>query len=80
MSVPSVRRKLVVFACLAVVAVLAGLPGPTVAALVLTTLAIPVAVLAGGGGGSLRELVRPRPGPRRGGLGHTTEQGERFVT
>ncbi|WP_433384821.1 hypothetical protein [Micromonospora sp. KLBMP9576] len=76
-----VRRKFVVFAALAVVAALAGLPGWTVAALALTTLAIPFAVTVAGGAGLARELLRPGRSPAaRRGLGHTQEQGERLVT
>lgn len=75
------RRKLVVFAILTGVATVAGLPGWTVAALALTCLAIPLAVAVGGGTGEVWELLRPRRCPAAaGGLGHSTEQGERFVT
>ncbi|MEH0974733.1 hypothetical protein V6U77_26720 [Micromonospora sp. CPCC 205546] len=75
------RRKLVVFAVLTAVAVVAGLPGWTVAALALTCLAIPLAVAVAGGPGLARELLRPRRGAATsGGLGHSSEQGERFGT
>ncbi|MEH1101643.1 hypothetical protein [Micromonospora sp. CPCC 205561] len=76
-----VRRKLVVFAALTGVAALADLPGWTVVALGLTSLAIPLAVTAVGGAALTRELLLPRRGAAAtGGLGHTAEQGERFVT
>ncbi|MGC5331740.1 hypothetical protein [Micromonospora sp. DT62] len=75
------RRKLLVFAVLTGVAAVAGLPGWTVAALALTCLAIPLAVAAAGGAGLARELLRPQRRPAgEGGLGHSPEQGERFVT
>ncbi|MEU2666249.1 hypothetical protein [Micromonospora sp. NBC_01740] len=75
------RRKLLVFAVLTGVAAVAGLPGWTVAALALTCLAIPLAVAVAGGGGLARELLRPQRRPTGGGgLGHSPEQGERFVT
>ncbi|MEV0879272.1 hypothetical protein AB0I85_15740 [Micromonospora echinofusca] len=75
------RRKLVVFAILTGVATVAGLPGWTVAALALTCLAIPLAVAVGGGAALARELLRPTRGAAASsGLGHNTEQGERFVT
>ncbi|MFG3707239.1 hypothetical protein ACGF7U_21290 [Micromonospora sp. NPDC047670] len=78
---PRVRRKLVVFAALTGVAALAGLPGWTVAALALTSLAIPFAVAVAGGGAQVRELLFPsRAATRRSGVGHSPEQGERFVT
>ncbi|MEH0820064.1 MULTISPECIES: hypothetical protein [unclassified Micromonospora] len=78
-SVPDARRKLAVLAGLTVAALLFGLPAPTVAALALTGLAIPVAVaLAGGRPRDLLPARRTRRGG--GGLGHTQEQGERFVT
>ncbi|MFI7577720.1 hypothetical protein [Micromonospora sp. NPDC049497] len=56
------RRKLAAFATLTVVAFAAGLPGWTVAALALTSLAIPLAVALAGGEALLRELLRPRVG------------------
>ncbi|MGC4763684.1 hypothetical protein ACLQ20_12595 [Micromonospora sp. DT46] len=75
------RRKLLAFAVLTGVAAVAGLPGWTVAALALTCLAIPLAVAVAGGAGLARELLRPqRPATGGGGLGHSPEQGERFVT
>ncbi|RKN40643.1 hypothetical protein [Micromonospora endolithica] len=75
------RRKLVAFAVLTVVASLVGLPGATVVALAAVSVAIPVAVACAGGGALLRDLLVPGDRRRRGGgLGHTTEQGERFVT
>ncbi|SCL32430.1 hypothetical protein GA0070616_4463 [Micromonospora nigra] len=55
------RRKLVAFAVLAVVAVVVGSPAWTVAALVSTSLAIPVAVALDGGGAHLRDLLLPGP-------------------
>ncbi|MGC4806458.1 hypothetical protein [Micromonospora sp. DT233] len=55
------RIKLAVFAALAALAAVTGLPGQTVAALALTSLAIPVAVALAGGGGLLRALLRPPP-------------------
>lgn len=76
-SVRAARRKLAVLLALTPVALLSGLPAPTVAALALTGLAVPVAVALGGG--RPRDLLPSRP-TRRGGLGHTQEQGERFVT
>jgi hypothetical protein len=54
---PGVRRKLAAFSALSVVALAAGLPGWTVAALTLTSLAIPVAVGVAGGRPLLRELL-----------------------
>ncbi|MEV2239360.1 hypothetical protein [Micromonospora sp. NPDC049891] len=57
-----VRRKLVVFSGLSLVALAVGMPGWSVAALVLISVAIPVAVGLAGGSGLLRELLRPRPG------------------
>jgi hypothetical protein len=54
------RRKLAVFTALTVVALAAGLPGRTVAALALTSLMIPVAVALAGGRVLLRELLRLR--------------------
>ncbi|MFG1779867.1 hypothetical protein ACGFIR_26520 [Micromonospora sp. NPDC049051] len=82
-AVPIVRtrRNLLAFAVLTGVAAVAGLPGWTVAALALTCLAIPLAVALGGGAGPLRELLRPgRVSRGASGLGHSPEQGERFVT
>ncbi|MFC8619137.1 hypothetical protein ACFT9M_22330 [Micromonospora purpureochromogenes] len=76
-SVRAARRKFVVLVGLTVVALLSGLPAPTVVALALTGLAVPVAVALAGG--RPRDLLPSRPA-RRGGLGHTQEQGERFVT
>ncbi|MGN9810947.1 hypothetical protein ACTMSW_16495 [Micromonospora sp. BQ11] len=78
--IPRTRRKLAVFATLTVVALAAGLPGWTIAALALTSLAIPLAVALAGGGALLRELLRPRLGgtelgPRLGGAGGTTASG-----
>ncbi|MEH0936419.1 hypothetical protein [Micromonospora psammae] len=58
-SIAGVRRKLFAFAALTVVALLLGLPAPTVAALALVSLAIPVAVVVGGG--RLRQLLLPGP-------------------
>ncbi|MGK5740871.1 hypothetical protein [Micromonospora sp. URMC 103] len=86
MSYPQVpiartRVKLVVCAALTAVAATAGLPVWTVAALALTSLAIPLAVGLAGGGPLLRELLLPASGPAvGGGLGHTPEERERFVT
>ncbi|MBQ1047215.1 hypothetical protein KBX50_01800 [Micromonospora sp. C51] len=60
-----VRRKLAAFSGLSLVAVAVGLPGWSIAALVLTSLAIPVAVGLAGGGSLLRQLLRP--GANRGG-------------
>ncbi|MGW4500200.1 hypothetical protein ACWENR_16500 [Micromonospora sp. NPDC004336] len=78
---PRVRRKLAAFVVLTGVAAAAGLPGWTVAALALTSLAIPLAVAVAGGGALVRDLLFPSRAPARdSGLGHTTEQGERFVT
>ncbi|MFC0505845.1 hypothetical protein [Micromonospora costi] len=75
------RVKLVVCAALTAVAVTAGLPGWTVAALALTCLAIPLAVVLAGGGPLLRRLLLPAPRPRAAsGLAHTQEERERFVT
>ncbi|MEV4659496.1 hypothetical protein [Micromonospora sp. NPDC049301] len=75
------RVKLVVFAGLALLAAGAGLPGRLVVALALISLAIPLAVAAVGGGRLARELLFPVRRPDRGsGLGHRSEQGERFVT
>ncbi|MEV4464835.1 hypothetical protein AB0J51_14555 [Micromonospora echinofusca] len=75
------RCKLLVFAVLTGVAAVAGLPGWTVAALALTCVAIPLAVALAGGVDEVRELLRSGRGPApAGGLGHSTEQGERFVT
>ncbi|PWU51922.1 hypothetical protein DLJ47_20175 [Micromonospora sp. S4605] len=75
------RVKLLVFIALTGLAWFAGLPGPTVAALALTSLAIPLAVAVAGGGGLVRVLLRVPARPAAGrGLGHTSEQGERFVT
>ncbi|MDO3705335.1 hypothetical protein Q3W71_27050 [Micromonospora sp. C28SCA-DRY-2] len=75
------RVKLLVFTVLTGLAWLAGMPGPTVAALALTSLAIPLAVALGGGAGLLRDLVRvPARTVTGSGVGHTPEQGERFVT
>ncbi|MFG2008632.1 hypothetical protein ACGFNF_06105 [Micromonospora sp. NPDC048868] len=72
---------LIPLAVLTGVAAVAGLPGWTVAALAPTCLAIPLAVAAAGGAGLARELLRPQRRPTRGGgLGHSPEQGERFVT
>ncbi|MFF4874498.1 hypothetical protein [Micromonospora sp. NPDC000668] len=75
------RMKLVVFAALTVLAAAAGLPGRIVVALAAISLAIPLAVGIAGGGRLARELLLParRPEPDSG-LGHTPEQGERFVT
>ncbi|MET8310633.1 hypothetical protein [Micromonospora sp. NPDC005173] len=79
------RVKLVVFAALTVLAAAAGLPGRIVVALAAISLAIPLAiplaVAIAGGGRLARELLLParRPEPDSG-LGHTPEQGERFVT
>ncbi|GIJ11507.1 hypothetical protein ACFFMR_17715 [Micromonospora andamanensis] len=56
------RRKLVVFGGLSLVALPVGLPGWSVVALLLISVAIPVAVGLTGGGSLLRELLRPRPG------------------
>ncbi|MEV4712666.1 hypothetical protein [Micromonospora sp. NPDC049374] len=58
-----VRRKLAVFSGLSLVALAVGLPGWSVAALVLTSLAIPVAVGMAGGGNLLRQLLRPGGNP-----------------
>jgi hypothetical protein len=75
------RVKLVVCTVLTALAVGVGLPARVVLALALTSLAIPVAVALAGGGRAVRELLLPgrhrTPGS---GLGHTPEQGERFVT
>ncbi|MGS2615046.1 hypothetical protein ACVCAH_11045 [Micromonospora sp. LZ34] len=81
LPVARTRVKLLVFTTLTVVAGLAGMPGPTVAALALISLAIPLAVALAGGAGLLRDLLGPpaRPTPDCA-LGHTPEQGERFVT
>ncbi|WP_406080008.1 hypothetical protein [Micromonospora sp. NBC_00858] len=70
-----------VFAALTVLAAAAGLPGRIVVALAAISLAIPLAVAIAGGGRLTRELLLParRPEPDSG-LGHTPEQGERFVT
>lgn len=81
LPVARTRVKLLVFSTLTVVAGLAGMPVPTVAALALVSLAIPLAVALAGGAGPLRDLLRPPVGPTPDrGLGHTPEQGERFVT
>ncbi|MFD1084466.1 hypothetical protein [Micromonospora andamanensis] len=56
------RRKLVAFSGLSLVALAVGLPGWSVAALLLISVAIPAAVGLTGGGSLLRELLRPRPG------------------
>ncbi|MFI6264826.1 hypothetical protein [Micromonospora sp. NPDC051006] len=75
------RVKLVVFAALTAVALAAGLPGWTVAALALTSLAIPLAVALAGGRPLLRDLLLPpRRAARVSGLAHTPEERERFVT
>ncbi|RKN30672.1 hypothetical protein [Micromonospora musae] len=75
------RVKLAVCAALTVVAVIAGLPAWTVAALALTSIAIPVAVLLAGGARLLWELLLPPPGDRtEGGLDHTPEERDRLVT
>ncbi|MEU4681252.1 hypothetical protein [Micromonospora sp. NPDC023737] len=75
------RVKLAVSGMLTVGAVTAGLPAWTVAALALTSIAIPVAVVLAGGGPLLRELLLPVPGSRTGsGLAHTPEESERLVT
>ncbi|MFC3502237.1 hypothetical protein ACFOOK_14860 [Micromonospora krabiensis] len=82
-SVPVARTriKLVVFAAATIVAAAVGLPGPAVAALALTSLAIPLAVVLAGGAPLLRELLLPPSRPPVGrGLGHTPEERERFVT
>ncbi|MET8086307.1 hypothetical protein [Micromonospora sp. NPDC005237] len=75
------RVKLVVCTVLTALAVGVGLPARVVLALSLTSLAIPVAVALAGGIRAVRELVLPiRPPAPGSGLGHTSEQGERFVT
>ncbi|MET8367293.1 hypothetical protein ABZU53_27410 [Micromonospora sp. NPDC005194] len=75
------RVKLVVCTVLTALAVGVGLPARVVLALSLTSLAIPVAVALAGGVRAVRELVLPvRPPAPGSGLGHTSEQGERFVT
>ncbi|MET0417887.1 MAG: hypothetical protein ABW022_17905 [Actinoplanes sp.] len=75
------RVKLACFAALAVLAAVAGLPARVGVALALISLAIPVAVALADGGRSVRELLLPARRPASGsGLGHTSEQGERFVT
>ncbi|RLP96545.1 hypothetical protein [Micromonospora sp. CV4] len=80
-SVVRTRVKLVVFAGLTLLAAAAGLPGRVVVALGVISLAIPLAVAVAGGRRLARELLfpvrRPEPGS---GLGHSPEQGERFVT
>ncbi|NGM13051.1 hypothetical protein [Verrucosispora sioxanthis] len=58
-----VRCKFAVFSGLSLVAAAVGLPAWSVAALVLTSLAIPVAVGLAGGGGLLRQLLRPGANP-----------------
>ncbi|GAB3935944.1 hypothetical protein [Micromonospora vulcania] len=80
-SLSRTRVKLVVFAALTVLAAVVGLPGRIVVALALISVAIPLAVAVAGGGRMARELLLPgrRPGPESG-LGHRSEQGERFVT
>lgn len=76
-----IRTKLLVFVALAVVATVGGLPAPAVTALWATSLAIPLVVALAGGARAVRELFLPRrPMPGPGGLGHSQEQGERFVT
>ncbi|SIR71027.1 hypothetical protein [Micromonospora avicenniae] len=75
------RVKLAVSGALTIGAVTAGLPAWTVAALALTSIAIPVAVVLAGGGRLLRELLLPVPGDDSGsGLAHTPEESERLVT
>ncbi|MGQ5261662.1 hypothetical protein ACTWLT_12955 [Micromonospora sp. ZYX-F-536] len=75
------RVKLVVFAALTLVAAAAGLPGRIVVALAAISLAIPLAVAVAGGGRLVCELLLPGRHPTAdSGLGHTPEQGERFVT
>ncbi|MGK5441289.1 hypothetical protein ACSNN7_05595 [Micromonospora sp. URMC 105] len=76
-SLREARRKLAVLVGLTAVALLSGLPAATVAALALTGLAVPVAVVLAGG--RPRDLL-PFRSIRSSGLGHTQEQGERFVT
>ncbi|MGW3604080.1 hypothetical protein [Micromonospora sp. NPDC005161] len=75
------RMKLAVFAGLTLLAAGAGLPGRIVVALAVISLAIPLAVAVAGGGRLARELLFPVRRPTRdSGLGHSPEQGERFVT
>ncbi|GAA2182845.1 hypothetical protein [Micromonospora lupini] len=75
------RVKLVVCTALTALAVGVGLPARVVLALALTSLAIPVAVALAGGGRAVRDLLLPLRRPASSsGLGHTSEQGERFVT
>ncbi|SCF10809.1 hypothetical protein GA0070607_5624 [Micromonospora coriariae] len=75
------RLKLVVSAGSTVLAAVAGLPGRIVVALAVISLAIPLAVAVAGGGRVARELLFPVRRPTRdSGLGHSPEQGERFVT
>ncbi|WP_143728343.1 hypothetical protein [Micromonospora cremea] len=59
-SLSRTRRKLAIFTALTVVALVAGLPGWTIAALALTSLTIPLAVALAGGRNLLRDLLRPR--------------------
>lgn len=75
------RVKLVVCTVLTGLAVGVGLPARVILALALTSAAIPVAVALAGGGRAVRALLLPaRRRTPRSGLGHTPEQGERFVT
>lgn len=80
-SLSGTRVKLVVCTVLTALAVGVGLPARVVLALALTSLAIPVAVALAGGGRAVRDLLLPvRRQTSSSGLGHTSEQGERFVT
>ncbi|MEG3636931.1 hypothetical protein [Micromonospora palythoicola] len=71
-----IRRKLAVFSGLSLVAAAVGLPAWSVAALVLTSLAIPVAVGLAGGGSRVRQLLRPGSNPG-GGENRSPERGPR---
>ncbi|GIJ26792.1 hypothetical protein Vqi01_19540 [Micromonospora qiuiae] len=57
--VARIRRKLVAFGMLTVLALTIGLPGWTVAALASISLAIPAVAALAGGRAMLRELLRP---------------------
>ncbi|MCX5065118.1 hypothetical protein OOJ91_04405 [Micromonospora lupini] len=80
-SLSGTRVKLAVCTVLTALAVGVGLPARVVLALALTGLAIPVAVALAGGRRAVRDLLLPvRRRASGSGVGHTSEQGERFVT